>query len=537
MSASSSGLHQRIGDDHIAYECITSLSFFLSAGLLACTGVFPLIWPAGQQAVLLIALALLPVSAAWSTLRLARLDGMAAANFSRNVRLVHLAILALLCVVLPAMVWRVEGVGYALSSWGFGGPVLVSLALCLLNIGMASSNARAWSLLHVQAWETVEDDRSASGAPRRDELLQQNRLRWITGGIVLALALLGHGARAPEQLAQTWLGVLALVLYIVAGLAFMSLAARTRMTTLWRLGGFTVSPDLSDGWSRLSLSTALAVLLATGCLLAFHVLDLAHAILSWLIDSVLLPLLRLLPLDVLHATAPSSCTSCANTHSPPPLPHHLQPPRSTGGEAGIWTLLGELWQALMRLLQLLVANWPLVLGIVALLALLYSMARSRHVFAGGGLLRSLLAIVLHDLRAFAALLRRPGRQLLDRVQALASDAAARGVKRLRIRRGPDLHNLTPRRAVIALYVAALDLAAKRGHSRAPGQTPAEFAAGLVSHVPPVRDAIEPLTQVFVEVRYGGLNAERAQVHRAQELWRSLRQVLVKRAKRRGGNTG
>jgi Domain of unknown function (DUF4129) len=88
-----------------------------------------------------------------------------------------------------------------------------------------------------------------------------------------------------------------------------------------------------------------------------------------------------------------------------------------------------------------------------------------------------------------------------------------------------LREMGPRQAIIALYVAALRLAARRGYPRRPGQTPREYAAEVGERLPRARDALGSMTETFVAVRYGGHAADDSLVARMQALAGALRKAL------------
>src|SRR5207247_998299 len=143
--------------------------------------------------------------------------------------------------------------------------------------------------------------------------------------------------------------------------------------------------------------------------------------------------------------------------------------------------------------------------------------QARRARSGTGGPWSILVALLKELHVLLLALWRPATQLAAQAARDVQRRAARAVARGGAWRRPRLREMGPRQAIIALYVAALRLAARRGHPRRPGQTPHEYATEVSARLPRARDALGGMTETFVAVRYGGRPADSSHVARMQAL--------------------
>ncbi len=77
---------------------------------------------------------------------------------------------------------------------------------------------------------------------------------------------------------------------------------------------------------------------------------------------------------------------------------------------------------------------------------------------------------------------------------------------------------------LGFYFGMIDDLRRRGHRRASGQTPLEFADSLTLLPPPAFDAVQELTDAFYRVRYGRERLTRDARHRLRDIVRQLRQT-------------
>ena len=516
-------------DDVVMTWGIVAITFCLCCGLLVGALALPLYWLPGQLAVLVVFLWAAPVAVVRIRRGAVGLFGHAAASYARRTRLAVLAALALFLVALPAYEWRLLGHGGLTAA--FAVPVVVAVVLGMVALSVAGDLAGAWLLLQRQEWEDAKYvGRGIVGMNservtrlNRTEVMRRLWRRWGAGAVLLGLALLasGHPLAGGQSLAIPW-GVLALIVYLALGLLLMGRAAQLRWTTEWELEQVPVAPQVAAGWHPMAVATSVAVLLLAGLLALSPLLALAHGVLGWLWAAVLLPVMRwLLPwlARFLQAGGISSGLNGVNRGLTPPGIHGgpIHPAQHHATSA-VWLWLAELWTWLTH-------SWLYLLGLVALLTLAWAYRQARRAQGGTGGPRSILIALLKELHVLLLALWRPATQLTAQAVRDVQRRATRAVARGGAWRHRRLREMGPRQAIIALYVAALQLAARRGYPRRPGQTPHEYAAEVGERLPRARDALGRMTETFVTVRYGGHPADDSLVARMQALAGALRKAL------------
>jgi hypothetical protein len=339
---------------------------------------------------------------------------------------------------------------------------------------------------------------------------------------------------APGLELESALGLAAFLTYLVCALALAGLASHRSKMAQWRLANYDVATGVTDEWRRSGVDAALLTLVLAALLVASHMLDACRVFAAWLWDALLLPLLRLLPWGWLNLPTPHLCPSggCGHTGSsapaqPPPPMLRASPQRSTG----ILVLLGDLWDVLTRAVLALAGQWPLLLCLVALLALARVYAASGRSKGAWRLWRATWSTLGRCVRLLYALLFGRTGSVRAIAGALATRGPARARSAMRRFRSPALDDLPARQAVVALYLAALRNAARRGFARGAAQTPGEYARQLAEQVPEAGGAAKDLTETFVVARYGAEPIEAVQVERARTLWQRLRLALRSRRRR------
>jgi hypothetical protein len=508
---------------------IVAITFCLCCGLLVGALALPLYWLPGQLAVLVVFLWAAPVAVVRIRRGAVGLFGHAAASYARRTRLAVLAALALFLVALPAYEWRLLGHGGLTAA--FAVPVVVAVVLGMVALSVAGDLAGAWLLLQRQEWEDAKYvGRGIVGMNservtrlNRTEVMRRLWRRWGAGAVLLGLALLasGHPLAGGQSLAVPW-GVLALVVYLALGLILMGRAAQLRWSTEWELEQVPVAPQVAVGWSPMAVATSVAVLLLAGLLALSPLLALAHGMLGGLWTAVLLPVMRWLLPWLARFQQGGGISSGLNG-----VNRGLTPPRLHGGPvhpaqqhatSAFWLWLAELWTWLTH-------SWLYLLGLVAVVTLAWAYRQARRAQGGTGGPWSILIALLKELHVLLLALWRPATQLTAQAVRDVRRRATRAVARGGAWRRRRLREMGPRQAIIALYVAALRLAARRGYPRRPGQTPNEYAAEVSERLPRARDPLTSMTETFVAVRYGGHVADDSHVARMQALASALRKAL------------
>ena len=85
--------------------------------------------------------------------------------------------------------------------------------------------------------------------------------------------------------------------------------------------------------------------------------------------------------------------------------------------------------------------------------------------------------------------------------------------------------LTPRQKVIFYYLALVRRAKEAGLPRQDGQTPYEYARSLASSLKEEKEAVDAMTESFIEARYSRHDIPARAARRAESIWESIRNVL------------
>jgi hypothetical protein len=506
------------GTEDVVQSAIALTSACFGAGLLAAAQALPLHWVQGQVALLALLLIVLPATVVMTTRHLAGLVGIPAADYAQRVAIARWMVVGTLAAGLPLYRERLlHGVGNTNEALP---PVAVGLALCWLVTEMAARLTRAWTLLQVQPWEVAGPDTGRSGPVSVETAGRVDRARvvsemwrgWLAGGVGLALALLLQDQLAPAGHEIAHLAcLLAFVLYSAGGLLLLSQMARARQVVFWRVAGLATPEDLERTWAGIGLRSVLLALLVIALLIGAHGLDLAHTAVAWaiaLLVALIEPLSHWLQQSVNRA--PSSCSGCDAS------PHGGVPPTLSKPPAHPTTLGVPDWLA---------HGWPVLLALVVVAILVRTYWGARQLGTGRGIWGEMLAILLRDLRLLLHLLWQPARRALAQVAALQRSSGNAPGQRAGRRHRIDWSQ--PSRAIIAIYLAALALAARRGYPRRPGQTPGEYAREMAARLPETDETIAAMTSIFMAARYGQAPMAEQDVSRIQASWNALRAVLRK----------
>jgi hypothetical protein len=509
---------------------ITALVWSLGVGLFAAAQCLPLHWLPGQALILLLLLIALPAAMVFGEQRLAGMVGLAAGSYASRLRITSLAVIGLLAIALP--VYQGQHGGMPAGTNDLAISVVIGAGLSLLVRATAAAMAHQWGMLFVQPWERSDDlggvlgsavQFEAAGRVDRSLVIQSLWRWWLAGDIALATALLLCAQLAsPGYAWEQALLLGALIAYTALGLAVLSQAARLRQTIVWGLDGQAVSPALSRRWNGLSLQAGVLAMVGVYILIALHVLDAVYAAEDWLFWNVVVPLIDWIGNWFGQSHPLRDCTqiSFCQSATPPRIPRLGplgKPPPSTphpGGPDLSWLL----------------HNWPLLLAVVALALIARGFLGGRGRRNGRSLWREIIATLLRDLRSLVTLLAR----FLQRRATVVGNALRQRAGSALQRRIANRARSAPanaREAVIALYLAALGYAARRGHPRRAGQTPGEYAQELSGVAPEAGAELAGMTDLFVQVRYGNVLATGEQISLMQRLWGSFRRYLPKGRKK------
>jgi Domain of unknown function (DUF4129) len=285
-------------------------------------------------------------------------------------------------------------------------------------------------------------------------------------------------------------------------------ASRARWLAQWQLQRVTVGAEVPQQWSRLGFTVALGALVGIGALLVTGLFSLAHTGIVQLCNALHLPI----PNG--HDTLSIYSPNYAPVSTPTPYA-----PSTQGGSGSGWGWSFGTSFDLPHVLPLFV-----VVGAAALLIWSLVLARRRE---WRGVSRWLvLAAIALELGNYLRWLWQAisGRTISVLTRALLPSRKDRiAAKAPRDRRAWDA--LTHRQTVIALYLCALELAARRGYPRRAGQTPREHAAEVAQGLRIWRQTSAQMADLFMAARYSGQQIDQEHVSRMRLLWTSLRRGL------------
>jgi hypothetical protein len=89
----------------------------------------------------------------------------------------------------------------------------------------------------------------------------------------------------------------------------------------------------------------------------------------------------------------------------------------------------------------------------------------------------------------------------------------------------NLRRLTPRQQILFFFMAFLRRGGEAGLARKPSQTPYEYARFIHHSLPEVSEAVDSMTESFVEARYSLHPVEHEQASQVKTYWERIRQAL------------
>jgi hypothetical protein len=400
---------------------------------------------------------------------------------------------------------------------------LVYIAAGLLVGVLAHLGMRDLAELAPQPFERsiVEDEGSRRHAvviaADRAQALRRISGRFVSGGVLLLLAL-GLEAVNVERIAGpsraiSWLSTAGALCYLVSGCLLYSQARLALLEARWRLDGVAVANNVARQWSRGSLvliggvvGVALLLPRAYGLglldtlrgllgLVGYALALIGYAVL-WLFSMLaLLPALLFALFSSNDTAAPVVMPRFVPPAAPPPVTHEPRLLPALIFWVCMCFLTGyALWIVAQRhpgLFSIFITRGPLA-----------------------WLLRQ-LGVAWRDTRAWAG-------QAAGRAAELLRRPAAPQRRRLPSLR---LGRLAPRELVFYFYRSTVRRASERGLRRRGGQTPYEYRATLVEHLPEVEQAIGELTEAFVTAQYSPRPIGPEEARRARRPWEQVRRRL------------
>lgn len=374
--------------------------------------------------------------------------------------------------------------------------------------------------LHVAqtARSGVFDSSRPAQADRR-AILRRIVARWVGWGIVLIF--IASALRMGVTRERFWTlarqdvhpAVIAvIIMYFLCGLLLLSQGQLAVLRARWTIDRLPTSSSILRNWPIYTV----VVLVATAMLALFlplgdtllisrllgALLDALYFVVSLIFQLISLLLILLFSLLPHSQSLPPPAATPEAMDAPPPIPPLAEIPPWLGG-------------ALF---------WTTILFVLALAAYFYFTDRQTN-FRWLRMLRDMLRARWQQLWTGWNAWRR-SQQLRDGA-ILGSAIAEAGARRRwwSLRWG----GLNPEQQVRYLYFQLLDRAAEYDKPRRENETPAAYAPRLSEEVGAQeedKEAIEALTNAFVQVRYAGQSPQREQVSWLAQLWDRLRRVFV-----------
>lgn len=353
----------------------------------------------------------------------------------------------------------------------------------------------------------------------RGAILRRFVARWVIGGILMIILAAGSRYDLPES---GFLGIIrqnidpvvvtGIILYFLAGLVLISQGQLALLRARWALQKTPSNPSIRQNWPVYALLIILLVGIVAALLPlggTFYLAQIISAVLAAIYYSVF-AIFRFFLSIFLVLLAWMSGEEAA---PPPPMPTPeppavFEPPPASEALLPAWT--GGIF------------FWAIAAALLGYAAYIYFSGKGNNWLWA----RRLWALLQ---TRWAALFGAYQSWQAARVRAEAERAAA--ALRGQGRNWPDwlrLRNLDPDRQVRYYYLALLHRAEEAGIPRKEAETPLHYAPRLVENAhldEPNREAIQELTDAFIEVRYAGTHVENDRLARLKAVWRQLQRYF------------
>ncbi len=369
------------------------------------------------------------------------------------------------------------------------------------------------------------DDRPIQMA--RDQLLNEYLTLWLGGGIMMILLAalstfeVGQLASITSPFEITRLGLapamlFALLTYFLIGFWLLSHARLLRMNARWLMDGYARGADFERRWQRgalfLIIGIALvAAFLPIGSSLAIsEILKLGFSGVGYLIGLLMSSLTRLF-----SAAMTQNAEELANQppeFERPPYNPPIIPPMSESNSAASSIIT--------------FAFWTVIIALIVASLLFFLRERGYHFdknFARErlGTIREWLREVRRRLGRRANSIRR---DLMRRPAASISEVSPSPAAKAKSW-FPGIKPSSPRDQIRFYYLALVQRASDQGVRRRTSETPLEFSRELKEAWPESNDALDEMTDAFLEARYSPQPIEKDKVLAIREQWARLKGKL------------
>lgn len=393
--------------------------------------------------------------------------------------------------------------------------IAANIATALLELEVTEETR----VVHRGRWETLQPGFLKSPLAYLYDRFVRGALVLLAAVGLLQIDLSGQFIHLrPAQMGPlTWLPLA----YVGLGLLLLGQARYALLVAHWQREGIPVASEVRQRWASWGVLFVFGVSLAALFLPAYGTgtgvyLLLWLSFLLALVGQVLMFLVHLLLYPI--AWLLSNLTSQQAEQAPlqpvaPPQPTPPPPPPSSEFNVPTWFTRLQLtvfWVAAATVLLLVLRRY-----------LRYQQATGQW----GDVLRSIRQWLVRVWRGllgqWRGIYRRMGASSLAQMEKPEPEEERASPRWRRLWQAT-----TARERVRRLYSLMLRHAANVGHPRSPTQTPYEYATLLRPHVIEEQEALEGLTQAFVEARYSKRDFEDQEITMLRRLLARLRKALA-----------
>lgn len=298
--------------------------------------------------------------------------------------------------------------------------------------------------------------------------------------------------------------------YAILCLVFLAHIQYLRRKMEWSLEGMPIPEKIGKRWLSWGAGMALGVFLVAIILPAIYLVG-PDRLLFWLFG-LFGYLAKAVVFVLLLVCSPIFwlLSQLMGEQSVPPesLPDLTFPPALPTGEPPAW------WISLRQIILFIVIAMMLV-------AILVTYMKDRRISLPMlTVISERLKWILRKLHQWLLRFRGRAKWILKGIKlrrASPQDSATRVPGRISL-----YPTRSPRGRIRRYYLTFLERARETGHTRAPQQTPREYADQLVVHVTDQQAELSTLTEAFIQARYSSREMDPEEVRPVHEAWKKLR---------------
>ena len=388
------------------------------------------------------------------------------------------------------------------------------LNLIIIFIVWIFSYLFASDLYLLEIDEAVRFDERVKNTPVRDKVM--SRILYLAMGVVLLAGVMLQDVAVDSHPVSPNMIVPFIILFIVLGLALLSLTRFASLQSAWRQAGVQIPSQIPHRWLVygsfiLILGTGVIVFLPTHYGMGFFETVIAVIRLLALGITYLFALIVLLVRMISRLFSPNNNVSqnqpVVSTLTPDILPNKPAASQDLLGSLIFWVFLTAL--VVIALRQYILYNRDLAEELKRF--------KPIHWILSGW--KRLITVIKKTNKNI-------GDYIQDRLQQLRN--LAKPVTEMNEWNYINLRRLSTRQRIIFYYLALIKRAGETHVARQEGQTPYEYAKTLTTSFEEGRDGVDEMTETFIEARYSRHEILREKENKTRSAWESIRRLLRKR---------